>query len=105
MNDDRLTELEDQIDALIDAHRELSAQHMGLTAVCRVMLPLISAPPEVRLRLLTSAYDIYSAHMQASWQDDEYQHLVREAIDRVSAAIIATAGYIPPTGHSDGSSA
>lgn len=109
MNDDRLTELEEHIDRLTEAYRALSAQHTALMAVCRVMLPLISTTPEMRLRLLTSAYDIYSAHMQADWQDDEYQRLVRETIDLVSASIIASAGYRSPpenpAGSPDGSSA
>lgn len=96
MNDDRLTELEKQIDALTDAHRALSAEHMGLMAVCRVMLPLIPARPAMRRRLLTSAYDTYSAHMQSAGQDAEYQRMVRDAIDMVSASVMAAEDNAAP---------
>ena len=80
--------IEERIDELQDAHRALAAQHTALMAICRVMLPLISGDSATVRRLLLSAYDIYSEHMEDADQDDEYQADVRAGIDLLSRAIL-----------------
>jgi len=83
--------LEDRIDRLEDAHRALAAQHTALMQVCRVMLPLIAADPAMVSRMLLAAYDSSNEHMDTDGMDDEYQALLREAIDLLSEPILAAA--------------
>lgn len=81
--------LEQRIAALEDAHRALAARNEALTQICKVMLPisLTEHQPMVR-RLLTSCYDITGEHMDKHGMDDEYQSMVRAAMDEISATLL-----------------
>lgn len=88
-------DIEDRLDELEDAHRALSAQHTALMAVCKMMLPLINADPGTVRQKLTTLYDTLGALMQEHGQDEEFQAMVRNSIDNLSALLFSAAN-IPP---------
>ncbi len=77
-----------RLNALEQAHRAMHARHEALIMVCRVMLPLISAPAVLKQRLLTGAYDALNDHMQKAGFDEEFQQSARAAVDEISHTIL-----------------
>ncbi len=81
--------LAQRINVLEDAHRALAARHEALMQTCKVMLPIsLQQHPAMVRRLLTSCYDITGEHMDKHGMDDEYQGMVRAAMDEISAVLI-----------------
>jgi len=85
--DERIEALDERLEQLVDAHRALAARHEGLMMSCRVLLPLIQIGQSTKLRLMTSAYDALTMHMDAANFDDEFQQTARTAIDEVFSTI------------------
>lgn len=85
--DERIEALDQRLEQLVDAHRALAARHEGLMMSCRVLLPLIQIAPSLKQRLMTSAYDALTMHMDAANFDDEFQQTARTAIDEVFSTI------------------
>lgn len=85
LKDEPMNELE----TLTEAHRALAAQHTALMAVCRVMLPLIPATTQQKKRLLYVAGEAYGEHMRRAQQDADYQRMVKDGIEMLSATILA----------------
>lgn len=87
--------LEQRLNTLEDAHRALAARNEALFQICRVILPIaVSSNQTMARRLLTSCYDTINEHMTNSGQDNEYQTMVRAAMDMLSRAILV--GCTPP---------
>ena len=78
----RLTKLE-------DSHRALAAQHTALMEFCRVMLPLIPAPPGLVQQSLVEVYDRSNASMDAAGMDAGYQAAVRKWLNILSDEVRA----------------
>lgn len=81
--------LVERMAAIEDAHRALMARHEALFQICKVMLPIaLSSNAKMVSRLLTSCYDITSEHMDKHEWDDEFQSMVRAAMDELSRVLI-----------------
>jgi len=78
----RLTNLE-------NAHRSLAAQHSALMEVCRVLLPLISAPFELVDQALENAREHCNVHMDTCQMDDEFQAMLRKWLEILSTEVLA----------------
>jgi hypothetical protein len=76
----RLTRLE-------DAHRAMAAQHTALLEICRALLPLIPAPPEIVQQALVEVYDRSNRHMDRAAMDEEFQKAIRKWLDVLSAEV------------------
>lgn len=87
-------EIEERLERLEDAHRELTAQHIALWQVCMATLPLISAPQQRIRSALLQAYDSLNEHMDTHDMDDTYQQAARERLDGLIAAILKGAEYM-----------
>lgn len=86
--------LVERVNRLEDAHRALAAQHLALQLTCRMMLPLISADPDVvRTKLLVAA-DTSKVLMDESGQDGDYQANVCRWLEIMSGEIQSSAGRL-----------
>lgn len=81
--------IDEEIEALTNAHRALAARHEALFQVCKVMFAMINADCALKERLLTTVYDATSDHMDTANFDADYQERVRAAIDELGAVILA----------------
>ena len=81
--------IEERLNQLEDAHRTLAAQHTALLETCKYVLPLISADPAILRTTLLALYDRSNQHMSDAGHDEEFQIVVREWLDVLSAAILA----------------
>lgn len=82
-------QLAKRIDTLENAHRALHARHEALAIMCRMLFPLVNANPCVKQQLTTRAYDLLNDLMEANAFDDEWQALVRKAMDELTKTILA----------------
>jgi len=81
---------EKRLIALENAHRQLAARNEALMQICKVMLPLaLSSNQAMVRRLVTSCYDITNEHMDKSGMDDEFQTMVRRAMDELSSSLLS----------------
>ena len=85
-------DLEARIAQLEAAHRALAAQHFGLAATCRAILPLISAPNDELQRRLMLAYDNQVQTMDQGGMDSDFQSRVCHAMDRLAGMIVERIG-------------
>jgi len=91
MTDNRLLELEDRLEELVNAHRELAARHEGLLCVSRLMFMLIPADKPLLQRLSLTAYDVLNERMDKKGYDDEFQTIARNEVDALFSRILGNA--------------
>lgn len=89
-------DIEQRLEHLENAHRELAAQHTALQLVCRMMLPLIRTDPATTRLKLLAAYDANNTLMDAHGFDAEYQTTVRHWLDVLSGEILKAANTPAP---------
>ncbi len=85
-------DLETRIERLEEAHRALAAQHIGLSATCRAMLPLITAAPDELQRQLLLAYDNQVQTMDQGGMDGDFQSQVCHSMGRLAELIVGRIG-------------
>jgi hypothetical protein len=78
-----------RITRLEDAHRALAAQHTALLEVCRIFLPLISAPATLIDEALAKVRDRSAGYMTHPVMDEEYRASIQKWFDTLSAEIAA----------------
>lgn len=68
----------------IDRITQLEANQIALLYVLRALLPLISADPADVSRLLTTAHDALTTHMEKSGDGPEFQRAARASFDALA---------------------
>lgn len=77
-----------RVEQLEKAHRALHARHEALTIITGKFLPLIRVSLSLKHLKAIKAYDEISALMDAHGHDAEFQEMVRESIDELTAMIL-----------------
>jgi hypothetical protein len=88
--------IEERLDILENAHRELAARNEALFQISKALFPIIaSLSPSIAKRLTTSIYDATNEHMDKAGMDDEYQQSVRDSMDELCELILIGANKQP----------
>jgi hypothetical protein len=87
----QLEQLQNQLDELTTAHRHLAARNEALFQMSKIVFPIaMAAHPDLTKQLITMIYDATNNHMDTHQIDDEYQQLVSQHLDELSALLQAT---------------
>jgi hypothetical protein len=79
----------ERLAALEHAHRALHARHEALTIMCRILFPLINVSPALKRQMTTRAYDVMNDLLDERNLDENFQSIVREAMDELTNVILA----------------
>lgn len=89
-------ELLERIELLEDAQRIMSARNEALYMVCKLILPIALSERKDEVRAaLTSCYDTSNDTMDSQGMDDEYQEMMRAALDDLSTSILSVSTFFP----------
>lgn len=88
-NQQRLEQLETEHNELREAHRALAAEHLSIKAFISATLPLLAPTRNDAIRVATVSIDTLNAWLCAGDCDDEFQRTAREALESLSAALVA----------------
>lgn len=83
----KIKDIETRLETLAQAHRVLAARNESLIMCCRIMFPFIKIDAGLKQRLMTSAYDALTQHMEKANFDDEFQAIARAAIDEIFSTL------------------